>query len=91
MAWKTLTIKLTFLWDEADDMREYKLSVPSALTRKEIMDIFKNEHDILAMDDELSDIYGYEGRCPDTLINYICKKYGWNYEPVNFDFELIFE
>lgn len=91
MVLKTLTIRLTFLWDDIDEMREYKISVPNALTTKEIINIFKKEHDILAMDDELSDIYGYEGRCPETLIKYICKKYHWNFEPVNFDLELTFE
>ena len=91
MSWKTLTIKLTFLLDDEDDLREYHLTVPNALTNVEIIDILKREHEILSLDDELSDIYGYQGRNPDTLLEYVCKKYHWNYESVNFDFGLTLE
>ena len=86
---RTLNVKLSYSWDDGDDTREYHLSVPETLTDDEIMEILGKEHDALSMDDELSDIYGYEGRNPDTLMKYVCEKYHWEFGLIDYALDLV--
>ena len=37
---------------------------------------------------DAEDLYGTSGRNPVTLIDYVCKKYGWKWEDLVFDFDI---
>lgn len=70
-------------------MWEYKLTVPSDVSEIEIADVLKREHEYLDTADE-DDIYGVQGRSPETLLDYVCKKYGWSWGDFTFDIDLNF-
>lgn len=86
---KTLNIRITFFWDD-DDIRKFKLTVPSNVSEIEVADTLKKEHEYLDMEDE-EDIYGLNGRDPVTLLDYICEKYGWSWSDFEFDIDLTFD
>lgn len=54
------------------------------------MNALKTEHDHLCLVDE-TDIYGEEGRTPETLLEHVCKKYNWKWKPFQFDIGMYFE
>lgn len=86
---KTLNIRITFFWDD-DDIRKFKLTVPSNVSEIEVADTLKKEHEYLDMEDK-EDIYGLNGRNPVTLLDYICEKYGWSWSDFEFDIDLTFD
>jgi hypothetical protein len=88
----TYTIRINFVWDDGDDTRQFKLFVPSNVTEPEITDILSKEHEYLCKDDE-EDFYGTQGRCPETLLNYVCEKYNWQWQwqELELDIDLNFD
>lgn len=87
---KTYTLKLNFLWDEEIDTEVFKLTVPDNITEKDIYITLQTEHNYLDKKDE-EDLYGYLGRNPETLLDYICEKFDWDWEPFEFDMDIEFD
>ena len=86
---KTVNVRINFFWDDGDDMRSFKLTVPENISDDEIMDVLKKEHEYLCTEDE-DDIYGVKGRNPDVLLEYICNKHGWAWFDFQYDIDVNF-
>lgn len=87
----TYIMKLTYLWDGCNDICEIKITVPSNITPLMISEKLQQAHDFLDQEDE-EDIYGTQGRCPETLLDYICERNeGWNWSHLQYDGDLIFD
>ena len=84
---KTINLRINFFWDDGDDMQEFALTIPSNVCEIEVVDILEKEHDYLCTEDE-EDIYGVQGRNPETLLDYVCEKYGWSYKTFEFDIDI---
>ena len=74
-------IKLTFLWDSEEDMKDAMLTVPKGTGIEKIYLTLQQKH--AELDD--SDVYGEEGRNPETLLNEVCRENGWTWEETGFD------
>lgn len=86
---KIYTMRISFFWDDGDDMWEFKLIVPEDITAAKIEEVLIKEHTFLDMEDE-TDLYGKVGRNPVTLLDYINEKYGWKWEDFEYDIDLNF-
>ena len=86
---KKYTVRLNFFWDDEDDMMEFTIIVPDNVNPMEIEDALDKEHHFLCFDDE-EDRYGIEGSNPETLIGYVCEKYGWTWAEHKFDIDMNF-
>lgn len=87
---KILNVRLNFFWDNEDDMQEFQLSVPDKVTIDNVEKVLLKEHNYLDTEDT-SNTYGANGRNPETLINFICQKYGWAYKEMEYDIDLNFD
>ena len=88
---RTLNLRINFFWDDGDDIKEVKLTVPDNVSDNEIMETLKKEHEYLCYEDE-ENIYGTSGRNPNTLLNYVCDKYyGWSYFDFMYDIDVNFD
>lgn len=87
---KILNLRLTFGCDVVNDTKEFTLIVPKDVSKSQIMNALKTEHDHLCLVDE-TDIYGEEGRTPETLLEHVCKKYNWKWKPFQFDIGMYFD
>ena len=81
---------LNFCWDDGNDIKKYNLSVPKILYESEVYEILQKEHKYLDKEDETG-IYDKNGRSPETLMNHVCKKYGWVYESFEVDININFD
>jgi len=86
------TIELTFgFHDNYEDSVLANITVPSNLSKDDVMRILQETH--ASLDRDYSDafeesIYGTQGREPEVLLEYVCQKYGWNWELEEPDIEL---
>ena len=87
---KKLKLRTNFRWDNEDDILEFVLTVPDNVTESEVSEILSKEHKFLDREDD-EDIYGVDGRSPATLLNYVCKKYGWSWVALEFDIDMYFD
>lgn len=87
---KKFNLRMNFFWDDGDDMRKFRLTVPDNIEIEEVKEILIKTHEYLDIEDE-TDLYGTTGRTPVTLLDYICKKYGWSWEDFSFDIDLNFD
>lgn len=76
--------KLTFVWDDGDESGLYEIATPEHVTSSEVNEALKAAHKFLCEEDE-EDRYGYDGRCPETLLSYLRKKTGWSWNELVFD------
>lgn len=86
---KCILLRLSFVWDDGIDKKEYRLYVPKSTDIDELKDQLNKEHHFLCREDDC-DIYGVQGRNPDTLMLHICDKHGWVFESLEYDIELCF-
>lgn len=84
---RTLNLKMNFIWDEEDDTKEFRLTVPDNVSDNEIAETLKKEHEYLCGEDD-EDIYGSVGRAPETLLDYVCDKYGWSWCELEFNVDI---
>lgn len=84
---KTLSVRINFLWDDNNDIKEFKLTVPSNVSTSEVIDVLEKEHKYLDTEDT-EEIYGFQGRTPGTLLDYVCEKYGWSWDDYMFDIDI---
>lgn len=90
----TLNLRINFFYDDGDDMKSFKLTVPDNVSSIEITDILRKEHEYLCEiedEEDEEDIYGTMGRNPETLLDYVCEKYGWSWREFEFDIDVNFE
>lgn len=80
-------VRLNFFWDDGDDMNSFVIVVPKDITIQHVRTVLLNAHSFLDNEDA-SDYYGVNGRNPESLINYVCDKYGWKSEDLEFDIDL---
>lgn len=88
---KTIHIRINFFEEGLDqNNQEADLFVPDNIDEKEVFDILQKTHHYLDFEDS-EDIYGYQGRNPETLLDYVCEKQNWSWQKFNFDldFELL--
>lgn len=86
-----LSIKINFEWDNEYDTLECNLFVPKNIIQNmredDFINLFIKEHYYLCSDDK-EDTYGVKGRTPSTLLDYICEKYNWQWDIINFDIDI---
>lgn len=87
---KKLNLRINFFWDDGDDICEFVLTVPDNVTELEVSEILSKEHHHLCFEDD-EDLYGIQGREPETLLDYTCEKYGWSWTDFKFDIDVGFD
>lgn len=80
-------VRLNFFWDDEDDVLEVIINTPNNVSVDDVNEALLNSHTYLDEEDE-SDIYGKSGRNPETLLDYVCEKYGWNWQKIEVDFDI---
>lgn len=80
-------IRINMLFDDEDEIGEFTLYTPKNITVDQVYDSIIETHDYLCFDDE-EELYGYQGRNPATLIDYVCEKNGWEYDTMHFDIDI---
>lgn len=78
----TYRIRLAFLWDDSNDVKDVMLTVPGDIPVKTIKQTIREKH--IQMDN--SGDYDEAGRSPETLLNEVCRGNGWTWEEERFDF-----
>lgn len=75
---KTYTISMGFFIEEANthETAEYKISVPKKVNLDEVKEVLLKEYN-----------NGMDFKTPIELINYVCKKYKWEWDSFNFDID----
>ena len=86
---KKLNLRINFFWDDEDDIWEFTLTVPDEINVIRVEEILLKAHQYLNAEDE-TDLYGTNGRSPVTLLDYVCREYGWSWEDYSFDIDLNF-
>lgn len=87
----TLNIKLNFLWDDGvPEVGQCLLNIPESISALEVAETLQKEHKFLCEEDD-EDRYGFCGRTPDTLLDYVCEKNNWDYSRFSFDIDLDFQ
>lgn len=85
---KNLNIKIDFGYEDGSETTgEFTLIVPYYSPALDVVDILKKEHEYLSKKDE-EDIYALQGKVPETLLDYVCEKYGWHWKKFGFDIVL---
>ena len=86
---KSLSVRLDFMWDDGDDVKEYVIHVPDKVSASDVNKALMQGHKYLCKEDE-EDIYGTNGRNPETLMDFVCSKYLWRYreKTTNYDINL---
>lgn len=85
---RKVVFELNFQWDDGPESRTIVLTVPKDVTDENIIAVIKDCHRVLCEDEDDMDIYGTEGRSPETLINYVCEVHGWSWKDINFALDL---
>lgn len=85
---RKVVFELNFQWDDGPESRTIVLTVPKDVTDEDIIAVIKDCHRVLCEDEDDMDIYGTEGRSPETLMNYVCEVRGWSWKDVNFALDL---
>lgn len=70
---------IAFQWDEGDDTKVIDIFTPDNVTKDTVESELVLGHEYLCNNDE-DDLYGKEGRTPETLVECICQKNGWHWE-----------
>lgn len=94
---KKLNLRINFFLDDEDDIWEFTLTVPDDINVIRVEEILLKAHRYLKAaergrrnaEDE-TDLYGTNGRNPVTLLDYVCREYGWSWEDYSFDIDLNF-
>lgn len=84
---KTYNLKLTFLWDDANDISVVVVEVPEDVKVSSIKKALLRDHEYLCVEDE-GGIYDEHGRNAETLMDYTCIKNGWSWHRFQFDGEV---
>lgn len=87
---KNYIMELTFQWDEENDTKQVVIETPDDVSVDVVTDALNKGHEYLCFEDE-EDRYGNDGREPETLVGYVCRKYGWKWRRLGFDTCLIFD
>lgn len=74
---KALNVKIEMISDGFDCSEYVQLIIPDNIDENKITSIIKEEHKYLCEDTE--DIYGFRGKAPETLLDYVCEKYKWSW------------
>lgn len=86
----TYIVKLTFNDDEGKQIKEANLTVPVHMSLTEVVGILNNEH--MMLNEKMPDgPYGKEGWRPCVLLQYVCDKYGWDWEDICYHIDMEFE
>lgn len=86
-------LALTFIWDDGNDTMLVCVMTPESVTKEEVIDKLREDHNYLCDEadkeqdgEETEDaVYGTVGRTPETLIDYSCKKHGWEWKKAEFE------
>lgn len=85
---KNLNIKIDFGYEDGSETTgEFVLTVPYFSPALDVVDILKKEHEYLSKEDQ-ENIYALYGKVPETLLDYVCEKYGWHWRNFGFDIEM---
>ena len=81
--------ELSFQWDDGPESKVIVLTVPENVTDNDIIGVLKATHQELCEDKDGEDVYGTCGRCPETLMTYVCKnKKDWSWDEPDFALDL---
>ena len=89
-------VKLAFSWDEGPDVREFVLEVPEGVTPEEVSEALETANQELWAGGDEADgedgniCYGELEASPQTLVDYLCGKQGWQGRLVEYEIELEF-
>lgn len=85
---REVVFELNFQWDDGPESRTIILTVPKDKTDEDIIATIKDCHRVLCEDEDDMDIYGTEGRSPETLMNYVRDARGWSWRDIDFALDL---
>lgn len=86
---KKVTVRICMTWDDGDEEVGMVFTVPKDVTVEEIEKAISDAHEFLCTEDE-EDIYGLDGRNPNTLADYVCDEKNWSWNPQEYEVDLIF-
>lgn len=86
---KKLNMRINFFWDDEDDIWEFTLTVPDDINVIRVEEVLSKAHQYLDTEDK-TDLYGTNGRNPVTLVDYVCREYGWSWVEFTFDIDMSF-
>ena len=84
-------IKSVFTWDDENDEMFIIVCIPDNKTIDEVREILQKEHDFLCTGEDDECLYENNGRNIESLMSYVCRKYGWDWDSFDPDDEIIFE
>jgi hypothetical protein len=99
---KTYTMKINFFGTGQYDAVEWEfnITVPYNVTEDEVKEVLLKSHKLLdnclcsdcpeGSECKAEDLYENAGKTPITLLNYICKKYNWEWKHFDFDIDISF-
>lgn len=87
---KKYIIKTTFLWDDEDDEMLIIIIVPVNVTKEEVRKILLEAHGFLETNEDDECLYENNGRNIESLMSYVCRKYGWDWDGFDPDDEIVF-
>ncbi len=77
----TYQVKLVFLWDTDQDVKDAMITVPMGTDIETVRHALQNKHAGL----DGVEAYFEQGRNPETLLNEVCRENGWTWEETRFD------
>lgn len=81
---KEITMKLR---NGSNDTQKFVVMAADDMDNAKVAVILKKEHEYLNGKDS-EGIYEIQGKTPETLLDYVCEKYGWTWKPFEFDIDL---
>lgn len=83
-------VNLFFNWDEGNEGGLYEVETPDNVTDFDLRVDIEEAHDFLCEEDEECR-YENNGRDPETLLEYLSEKNGWDWNSLEPDIEIELE
>lgn len=81
-------LALRFIWDDENETMLVYITTPESVTKEKVIEKLREDHEYLYSEDgegTEGDLYGTLGCTPETLIDYSCKKHGWEWKKAEFE------
>lgn len=89
--YKTYTVNTTFLYDDKNDVMLISVFVPQKCGKEEVRTALLEAHEHLEALEDDEGLYENNGRNIESLMSYVCRKHGWDWDSFDPDLEIVFE